>query len=288
MRAPFADADLKLLEDLTDRAALVVGQWQVLADLRAAVAARDEFVSIASHELRTPLTALDLQLEGIQRAYKRDPTTGGGEKTQRRLEIASKQVDRLTVLIEGLLDVSRIETGRLRLELSEFDLTEMIREVVERFDEATQRAACSIRIQLPPSAVGYWDSTRMDQVLTNMMSNALKYGAGKPIDVSTTVSADHVTLSVRDHGIGIAQEDLHRIFRRFERAVPSNHYGGLGLGLYIARQIVQAHGGSIDVASRPGEETIFTVDLPKLTAKEPGAGRRINESSYPTAGRPRE
>jgi PAS domain S-box-containing protein len=234
--------------------------------LRAALATRDEFLSIASHELRTPLTTLGLQLEGLGRALARDADEWDAQKLRWRLGTALRQAERLTMLIDGLLNVSRISTGRLVLDLEDCDLAALVDEIVVRFEEEAMRAGSQITAVVAESR-GRWDLVRLDQVLTNLLSNALKYGAARPVEVALVPHDDHVTLSVRDGGIGIAPDDLTRIFGQFERAAPSNHYGGFGLGLYIAAQIVRAHGGAIDVTSQPGQGTTFTVTLPRHTPR---------------------
>jgi PAS domain S-box-containing protein len=233
------------------------------AELRAAIATRDEFLSIASHELRTPLTALDLQLDGLQRALSRGPVSPEGERIARKVTMAVRQADRLGSLIDGLLNVSRIASGSFRLEPEAFDLVGLVHEVAQRFDEEAERIGSVISVQVPDHVLGWWDRSRLDQALTNLLSNALKYGAGRPIDVTLAGVAEQVEICVRDHGIGIAPEDTERVLRRFERAVSSSHYGGLGLGLYIVSEIAQAHGGSIHIDSQPGRGAAFTLRLPR-------------------------
>jgi PAS domain S-box-containing protein len=233
------------------------------AELRAAIATRDEFLSIASHELRTPLTALSLQLDGLERTLARSPESPERDRTARKVAMAVRQADRLASLIDGLLNVSRIATGSFRLELEAFDLVGLVHEVAQRFDEEAERIGAAISVQVPDAVLGRWDRSRVDQALTNLLSNALKYGAGSPIDIVVADHGDRVSITVRDQGIGIAPEDRQRVLGRFERAVSSSHYGGLGLGLYIANEIARAHGGSIAIDSRPGEGATFTLTLPR-------------------------
>ncbi len=280
----FDEDDIQLAEELADRAALVVGQWQtlqlveaerlrlfnlleereiMLGDLRKAISVRDDFVSVASHELRTPLTALRLQHDSLRRSLEREAPPGTLDKSRVKLEKAARQVERLSTLVEGLLNVSRIAAGRFRLDVEEIDLVRLAREVVDRFEEEAARTKTSIAVVAPESIIGTWDRLRLDQVLTNLVANAIKYGRSNGITVTLTEADDDAIVAVRDEGIGIAAEDLGRIFGRFERAVPSDHYGGLGLGLYIAHEIVVAHGGTIDVTSEPGRHTTFTVRLRK-------------------------
>ena len=251
------------LADTTAQKAAERERERMLDELRAAIAARDEFLSIASHELRTPLTALELQLDSIARAIDRDIGATGVDKLRRKLATATRQIDRLTQLIEGLLSVSRIQGGRLHLDIEEVDLAELVRDVAERFDEEVRRNGSELRLDLGGDAIGRWDRLRLDQAVTNLISNAIKYGDRRPIDVAVEADDRHVILRVRDRGIGIASADTSRIFERFERAVSPRHYGGLGLGLYITRAIVEAHGGTIAVDSDPGGGSVFTVRLPR-------------------------
>jgi PAS domain S-box-containing protein len=231
-----------------------------------AIRVRDEFLSVASHELKTPLTALQLQMQGLLDVGRKGRLD---EDMVPRLERASRQVERLSALVEQLLDVSRFTTGHLTLNPESFDLSELVREVAERFRDAARNAKCDLDVLLPDARVlGTWDRLRLDQLLNNLVSNALKYGAGKQVVVTLEEpAAERALLRVADHGIGISPEDQARIFARFERAVPIRHFGGLGLGLFIANQIVLAHRGRITVESAVGSGATFTVDLPRVTPR---------------------
>jgi PAS domain S-box-containing protein len=250
-------------QDITDRK-------RYEEELRAAIATRDDFLSIASHELRTPLTALSLQLDGLERTLARGAAAIDRDKIAHKVAMAVRQADRLASLIDGLLNVSRIKSGNFRLELEAFDLVGLVHEVVQRFDEEAERVGSPISVQVPETALGRWDRSRLDQALTNLLSNALKYGARRPIDVILLDHGERVQITVRDEGIGIAPEDRERVLGRFERAVPSSHYGGLGLGLYIVNEIARAHGGSIHIESKPGHGATFSLSLPR---HEPGRER---------------
>jgi PAS domain S-box-containing protein len=232
------------------------------AEAQQAIRVRDEFLSIASHELRTPLTALQLQIETLRDALPELDT----EAIARRVAKAERQVGRLGKLIANLLDVSRIVSGKLQLELEEFDAGEAVREVCDRFAEEANRAGCTLQVEAVAS-IGTWDRVRLEQVVTNLLSNAIKYAPGGPIEIQVS-NGPCTTLVIQDHGMGIAPADLDRIFGRFERAAPSRHYGGLGMGLFIAQQIVQAHGGTIVAASAPGHGARFTVELPPAPPAE--------------------
>jgi PAS domain S-box-containing protein len=251
--------------DITERKRIENERARLVRELRQAVRVRDDFLSIAAHELKTPLTPLRIQTESILRALRK----GESEPVELkrlggRLEMIQRSVLRMERLIENLLDVSRVTTGRLELELEEFDLVPMVRAVAERLGEEIERAGCTLSVQADEKVSGRWDRFRIEQIVENLLSNAIKYGAGKPIElrVEAGLSAARARISVRDHGIGIAKEAQARIFDKFERVAPMRHFGGLGLGLWIVQQIVLAHGGEIEVASEPGEGSKFSVTLP--------------------------
>jgi PAS domain S-box-containing protein len=239
---------------------------RLLAELQQAVRVRDDFLSVASHELKTPLTSLGLKLHAWARGARdgRPPTPEG---LVQDVEMMRRQVRRLTDLVNDLLDVSRIGSGRFALQPEEVELAALVREMAARFEQDAARAGCALEVHADAPVLGSWDRLRLEQVLANLLSNALKYGAGKPVQVRLEAGvgeagAGEARLSVRDAGIGIAPEAAARIFGKFERAVSERHYGGLGLGLYITRQLVDAMGGRITVESRPGEGARFEVVLP--------------------------
>ena len=236
----------------------------VEAKLQEAVRTRDEFLSIASHELNTPLTPLNLQLDQLRRVLIRE---GAQPEILALLETAKRQTGRLGDLVEKLLDVSRVATRRLALNLENMDLAQLARDTAERFRPQAAAAQSELLIDEEGRAAGRWDRFRLEQVISNLLSNAIKYGRGKPITLRVSAAEDTARLSVRDEGIGIAGTDVTRIFGRFERAVSSRHYGGLGLGLYIAHEIVEAHSGCILVQSDPGHGSTFTVLLPMAAAQ---------------------
>ena len=246
-------------ERTRERDDLLAREQQARADAENAVRLRDEFLAIASHELRTPLTPLRLQLQVMLRQLRKGES-GPGE-LEAAAESALRQTERLGMLVNDLLEVSRISMGRLTLNVETMDLADAAREVLERHESEARSAGCQVSLRAE-SVVGRWDRLRVDEVLTNLIVNAIKYGAGKPVDVAVARVDGMARLVVHDQGIGISSEDQRRIFDRFERAVPVRSYGGIGLGLYIAKQIVAAHGGSIGLRSAPGEGSTFTVELP--------------------------
>ncbi|APR88114.1 two-component regulator [Minicystis rosea] len=267
----YGPADVALAVDLGLRAALAVDNARLYADAQRAVRLRDEFLSIASHELRTPLSALELQAQSVEVQLGRAPVDLG--RIGAKVVVMQRQIERLSRLINGLLDVSRIEAGRLELDLETVDLADLIREVAARFAGELERAESELTLDLPEPVPGAWDRLRLDQVVTNLLQNAIKYGQGAPIRVSLRCEDETAVLTVEDHGIGIAAADHRRIFARFERAVSARQYGGMGVGLFIVDRIVRAHAGSIEVLSEPGEGATFVLRLPL----EPGEAPRDDD-----------
>ncbi len=256
-----------VFQDLTARVTAERERAELLRQTQLALAVRDEFLQVASHELRTPLTSLRLIVQSLGRELdlaQEAPQRLG--PLSRRVQTAERQVVRLVRLVEGLLDVSAVQAGRLRLERSVVDLAEVVESAVEELEVQFSRAGCRPVLQLQRPVKGPWDARRLHQVVSHLLSNALRYAPGTAVEVEVKGRDRAAVLEVRDHGIGIAPEDLARIFDRFERASPTRNYGGLGLGLYISRKIVEAHGGRIEALSRPGEGATFRIELPQGAA----------------------
>lgn len=229
------------------------------------VAARDEFLSIASHELKTPLTSLKLQAQVMMRAIKRnDPSVFSPEKVTSLVKQIDNQTTRLTRLVDDMLDISRIRTGKLKMEKHTVELNEVVLDVVERLTpQFIEAIGTPPEIELTQGIVGFWDKFRIEQVITNLLTNAIRYGNGKPVQVKTALIENDARIIVKDMGVGIAEENIKKIFERFERAgVSANNVSGLGLGLFITKQIVHSHGGEIEVKSEIGKGSTFIVHLP--------------------------
>jgi signal transduction histidine kinase len=253
-RMPLGEEQLDLIENFASMVSAATSELRLLGRVRAAVQARDQFLTMASHELNTPLTTLKLQLEGLARA----PI---GDRAE-HIERARRQVTRLGALVRDLLDASRIAEGRLTVLRRDVDLGDVVSEVVDRHAVDLEKAGCEVELRIAKGTHGLWDRDRIDQVITNLVSNAMKYGKGAPLHIVVEQTDGHARVSVRDHGIGIAPKDQQRIFDRFERAVPEGTQPGLGIGLWIARTIVEAHGGSLRVESQRGCGSTFTMELP--------------------------
>jgi PAS domain S-box-containing protein len=222
-----------------------------------ALKARDEFIAIAAHELRNPLNVFQLSLQLLHRVSS---APAGMDRVRSLVEKSQFQLTRLSSLVDRLLDVTRLRSGTFDLYRETFDLSVIISEVVARFIAGNPRE--QISIERTSTITGNWDRIRIDQALTNLVSNAIKYGQGKPIVVSASSDGQQTVIKVRDHGIGIAKDDLERIFDQFERATQHTGSEGLGLGLWITRRIAEAHGGSVRAESEPGNGTTFILHLP--------------------------
>jgi signal transduction histidine kinase len=256
-------SDIELAQRLATRAAMAIAHARLYREAQEAVRARDDFLSIASHELRTPLTPLQLHMVRL-RASAREKRLGSmhPDDLAKVLDTAVRLVERLSLEVSNLLDDSRIVCGRVMVEPSPLDLVALVREVVDRAEIELERAKCGLDLTSVGPVVGSWDRLRVERIVSNLLSNAMKYGAGKPIEITVDTDGRDARVIVRDHGIGIARDQVERIFGRFERAVTAHTYGGLGLGLYIVRQFAEAHGGCVEVEAAEGQGSTFTVRLP--------------------------
>lgn len=231
--------------------------------LQDAIQIRDDFLSIASHELKTPITSLMMQLQISQRSLHQSAIRPlDTKRLTKSVETSITQVIRLTRMVEDLLDISRIQAGKLTLKYEKTNLSHLLSEIIERHQDVFQTTNCTVKVKDTAAQEVECDPARVDQVITNILLNSAKYGAGKPINVELKTSSDEAILSIQDHGMGIPENMQQKIFERFERAVTDNKISGWGIGLFIAKQIVVAHNGRIEVKSKVGSGSTFTVHLP--------------------------
>jgi PAS domain S-box-containing protein len=259
----YGPTDLLLAQEIARRASLAMQNARLYSEAREALEVRNTFLSIASHELKTPLTSLLLLVSGVRhvgRARQPDP-----DRLKDRLGKIEEHTRHLGMLVDQLLDVSRITSGQLALEPAPTDLVALARAVADRFGPQAQREGCEIVVSGADAVPGRWDPVRIEEVISNLVANAIKYGAGKPVQIAVASADGQVSVAVTDQGPGIAPEHQVRIFEQFERAAPKN-YGGLGLGLWIVRQLVEAHGGTVSLSSTLGQGSTFTVRLPRQSA----------------------
>jgi PAS domain S-box-containing protein len=226
----------------------------------AAVRMRDEFLAIATHELRTPLSTLMLRL-GLVEGYasKRDL-----DQVSSAIHRAQDQAARIGRLVNRLLDVSQLSKGKIELQLAACDLGQVAEQVAERLVEQASNAGCELQLLIEHRIRVHADEFRLEEAISNVLVNAIKFGRGHPIDVQLTSCDATAILTINDSGIGIPPEDLSRIFGRFEQTTTSRKYGGLGLGLYIANQIIDQHGGTIRAENRPKGGASVVIEIPKL------------------------
>ena len=238
-------------------------------ELQRAVGARDEFIATVAHELRNPIAPLTFQ---VRRALnKTEQLAAAGtpvsiEWIQTQLRGVEQRLHRLLETLDRLLDVSRLSTGQIDLQPEPMNLAEVVREVIETFDAELAVARCKVTLSAQGTPTGAWDRLRVEQVCRNLLSNAIRFGAGRPIEVAVDADHDFASVAIRDHGIGIAPEQQSKIFERFERGA-EQRTGGFGIGLWIVRNICVAMGGTVSVESTLGEGARFTVMLPRRSAR---------------------
>jgi PAS domain S-box-containing protein len=253
-----AEENLKFLnEDLEQRVEART------SELKLAVKFRDDFLSIASHELKTPLTTLKLQAQLRKRTFGKDGIKNfTSEKFRRMFESDERQINRLTRLVDDMLDITRLGSGKLSLKKETVDLNALIEDILDRFQPQLMAAGCALTFEETDRIIGLWDPYRIEQVFINLLTNATKYGSGKPVHVTISKDSQTARFVIRDEGRGISEDDIARIFEKFERATLANEVSGLGLGLYIVSQIIEAHGGKITVESNLNIGSTFIVELP--------------------------
>jgi signal transduction histidine kinase len=248
--------DLDLPEELARRAAGAIDNANQYQAARDALAGREQLLSVAAHEIRGPLTSLHLAVQGLLRGSL------SSSAARMALGVIEQEDRRLNRFVGDLLDLGRIQTGQLHVTLEDVDLGPLVHDVVAHHQAELAHAGSTVTVETEGHVVGQWDRFRLEQVVGNLFSNAIKYGKGAPIAVRVRRDGEEAIVTVTDHGIGIPPAMLGKIFEPYERAPSVRHYGGLGLGLHIARTVVDQFGGAITVESRPGAGATFTMRLP--------------------------
>lgn len=250
---------------------IILSERKAKEEAQEAIRARDEFLSITSHELKTPLTTIILRIQStLDSILNQSLANFSGEKLVTSLNIAHGQTKRLQLLIKDLLNFSLITTGKLELDLKPANLTETVKQTLDRFQDHLTLAGCDLKFEAKDEIAGLWDQIRIEQAISNLLTNAIKYGEGKPIEVEVKKDKNWAVITVADKGIGIDQKNLGIIFERFKRGVKDGKFQGLGVGLFIVKQIIEAHGGKISVKSKLGYGSKFMIQLP-IRLQEPSA-----------------
>jgi signal transduction histidine kinase len=275
-KTPYDSRDLALTQWVASHAAMKIENARLYQDLSetnkrldAALKSKYAFLGMVAHELRTPMTSLSLVAQLLIYGDELGVSEGPPPDWKKRVESVSVHVARMARITSQLVEVTRVQDGEVRLHPKPFDLAELVRDIVERFELELERAQSPLLLTVKGNTRGIWDAERLDHVVTNLVSNALKYGPGRPIRVTIEGGDETITLTIRDHGKGICPEDRARIFERFERGSRTHDVSGLGLGLWIVRSMVHAHSGEVSVESPPGRGACFRVVLPKHVPSSP-------------------
>jgi signal transduction histidine kinase len=255
--------DLHFAEAYARQIGGVLENARLYQQAQEAIRVRDEFVALASHELRTPLAGLLASADGIVRLIQKSARPG--DAILRLAEIVSRQVQQLNRLTERILAAAQL-VGHPTLEPELMDLVQLVRQVARSLEGLARRTGSRLVVHAGEPVMGRWDRGRLEQVFSNLLGNAIKFGGAKSIEATVSSRDDTASVTVQDHGIGIAADRLGALFQRFQRAVSARNFGGLGLGLYVVRVIVEAHGGTVRAESQLGEGATFIVELP-----QPGA-----------------
>ncbi len=252
-----------IAEELARRAALAIDNAKLYRAAQDAIRTRDEFYSLAAHELKTPITAIKLVVNLIRLTLKKEEkSVPSVDKFFKMLDNSNLQLNRLTQLVEDLLDVVKIREGKLSFNFEELNLSDAVKDVAERYFDALASVGCPLELKLQPMVIGVWDPHRIEQILINLISNVIKYAPGKPIKIESSLEGETARLIVQDFGPGISPEQQTKIFERYERSQEHKYVTGLGLGLFLVKQIVDGHHGTIRVESKKGSGSKFIVELP--------------------------
>ncbi|MEA9356194.1 hybrid sensor histidine kinase/response regulator [Bacteriovorax sp. PP10] len=255
---------VKVFKELEQQKLVIQDQ---LTQLSQALKWRDDFLSIASHELKTPITSMRLQTQMAARSLQKSGSKDiSPEKLEKYFMTSNKQLDKLTRLIDDLLDTTRIRAGKLTVDPIEVNFSQLMTDILERYEDQLAEANCHIESEIQKNIMVYCDPFRAEQVIVNLLSNAMKYAQGKPVAIKLRQEHGQAFLTIQDAGPGIAPEKLDAIFERFKRGNKHEGISGLGLGLYIAKQVMDAHHGSITVKSTPGLGSAFTINFPNTLA----------------------
>lgn len=284
--APVTDEEgpriLIMMSDVTQRRKDEEEKKDLLRKLKNALAARDEFLSVASHELKTPLTPLMLQINMLEEfTFQGPPSSWNKDEILKALNLMMNHLNKMKDLVEDLLSVARYRAGRFRIIKAREDLAALTRSVIAKYDEQIRRSGSEVKLSAEKQLMADFDAKQFEAVLTNLLTNAIKYGKGEAIEIYLSGDQSTVKLEIQDKGIGIGANEQERIFDRFERAASHTHFGGLGLGLYICNSIVKGHGGSIHVESQEGIGSKFLIEFPRYDSSSASAGEaRAQENEF--------
>ena len=242
-----------------------IAKERALSDLESALRSRDEFISIASHELKTPLTALKLKLDLLQRQIQKETNS---ERMNEMVKSALQQAFRMNELIEKLLDITQIRAGVMELNYEEISIWDSVQKIISQTHEPMRAAQCELKVEIDKSTTVLTDRIRFEQILTNLLTNAIKYAPSSLIEILASIQGDELSIGVRDHGPGMEESVLKSIFNRFDRGRAPKNTQGLGLGLYIAKSLAVAQGGDLRAESTLGRGTLFQLILPLQRIKK--------------------
>jgi len=274
-----SDEMITMILDVTERKALqkereelLVKETRAHQEAEKTIKLRDEFITSASHELRTPLTPLKLWIQLQKQMIRTEPLASlpQAEKLLRSVDFMDRQVDRMGNLVEMMLTVVSIDAGDLALDPLDCDLSELVRAAIKQYETPLERAHCTLSTELQNGIRGNWDPQKVKQAIGSLLANSIKFGPNRSIEISTSQNGGIARIKVQDHGIGLSPEVKECLFGRFQKSVPAQQYGGLGLGLYIAKSIVDAHGGTILCEGSPDDGATFTIELPAAARENAG------------------